>query len=82
MRALIYGSVPGISLTTKAILLRLIRGAAIPTWGKTAPNGVLVKLAPFPVPVPELEQGLELLWLGFPRSQRESWPFHTKSKRL
>ncbi len=37
-----------------------------------------------PVPVLELEQwqGLELLWLGRPRSRREGRPFHIISQRL
>jgi hypothetical protein len=53
-------------------------GLVIPTWGQTEPHHVVLK----PVPVPELQQGLELLWLGRSRSRREGRPFHTISQRL
>jgi hypothetical protein len=55
-------------------------GLVIPTWGQTEPDRVVLK--PVPVPEPELEQGMELLWLGRPRSRREGRPFHTISQRL
>jgi hypothetical protein len=78
----------GISVQQKALtpLFAGFRSAAhpdrlvIPTWGQTEPHRVVLK--PVPFAVPEFEQGLELLWLGFPRSRREGWPFHTISKRL
>jgi len=53
-------------------------GLVIPTWGQTEPHRVVLK----PVPMSELEQGLELLWLGRPRSRREGRPLHTISQRL
>jgi hypothetical protein len=55
-------------------------GLVIPTWGQTEPHRVVLKAEP--VPESQLEQGMELLWLGRPRSRREGRPSHTISPWL